>query len=127
MLQVTTSETAVEAMSALAHLGRLGVFRLLVRAGTEGMPAGEIARALETPANTMSTNLGILQRAGLIRSRREGRSVIYHADFAGFAELLGFLVEDCCDGRPEVCRRLAEVVQSALSCATEATSAGELH
>ena len=112
-------DAAIEALSALAHPGRLAVFRLLVSAGQEGIAAGEVARLLETPPNTMSTQLAILSRTGLIRSRRESRSVIYHADYGAFADLLGFLVEDCCDGRPEVCTRLADVVQSALACATD--------
>jgi DNA-binding transcriptional ArsR family regulator len=94
---------AVEALSALAHPGRLAVFRLLVQAGPDGMPAGEIARAMQTPANTMSTQLAILARAGLIGSRRDSRSIIYSADYAQIAEMMGFLMEDCCQGRPELC------------------------
>ncbi len=111
------SETAIEALSALAHPGRLAVFRLLVKAGADGLAAGEVARLMETPANTMSTQLAILSRSGLIRSRRERRSILYQADYGRFAELLSFLVEDCCGGRPEVCSQLAGVVGSALSCA----------
>ena len=116
------SDLAIEALSAIAHPGRLAVFRLLVRAGAEGLAAGEVARRLETPSNTMSTQLAILTRAGLIRSRRESRSIIYHADYTAFSALLGFLVEDCCDGRPEVCAQLVTVVETALSCAKEQTS-----
>lgn len=74
---------------------------------------------MEIPANTMSTQLAILSRTGLIRSRRESRSIIYQADYGRFAELLGFLVEDCCGGRPEVCSQLAGIVGSALSCAAD--------
>ena len=118
------SDTAIEALSALAHPGRLAVFRLLVRAGPEGVAAGEVARRLDTPSNTMSTQLAILTRAGLIQSRRESRSVIYQAHYEAFSALLGFLVEDCCDGRPEVCAKLASVVEGALSCASEQTPAG---
>lgn len=124
-MSILTSANAVEALSALAHGARLDVFRLLVRAGDEGLPAGEIARRLDTPANTMSTSLAILQRSHLIRSRREGRSVIYSADYGAFAELLSYLVEDCCDGRPEVCNRLANVVQSALNCVVDTGHLGE--
>jgi DNA-binding transcriptional ArsR family regulator len=101
------SENAVEALGALAHPGRLAVFRLLVKAGPDGTAAGEVARALNTPANTMSTQLAILTRAGLVRSRREGRSIIYVADYAQITALLGFLMEDCCQGRPEICAPLA--------------------
>lgn len=99
--------SAIEALSALAHPGRLAVFRLLVRAGPEGVSAGEIARAMDTPANTMSTQLAILARTGLIRSRRDSRSVIYSADYARITALLGFLMEDCCQGRPEICAPIA--------------------
>jgi ArsR family transcriptional regulator len=98
---------AIEALAALAHPGRLAVFRLLVRAGAGGVAAGEIARSMETPANTMSTQLAILSRTGLIRSRRDSRSVIYSADYARITALLGFLMEDCCEGRPEICAPLA--------------------
>ncbi|WP_304178051.1 helix-turn-helix transcriptional regulator, partial [Phenylobacterium aquaticum] len=97
------SQDAIEGLSALAHPGRLAVFRLLVQAGAAGVPAGEIARALGAPANTMSTQLAILTRAGLIRSRRESRSVIYSADYDQIGGLIGFLMQDCCQGRPEVC------------------------
>ncbi len=101
------SEAAIEALSALAHPGRIEVFRLLVRVGPGGMPAGDIARALDTPANTMSTQLAILTRAGLIRPRRDGRSIIYAADYPQVTALLGFLIEDCCEGRPEICAPVA--------------------
>jgi ArsR family transcriptional regulator len=100
-------DTAIEALSSLAHPGRLAVFRLLVRAGPGGVPAGAVARALDTPANTMSTHLAILTRAGLIRSRRESRSIIYSADYPQITALLGFLMEDCCQGRPEICAPIA--------------------
>ena len=120
------SDSAIDALSALAHPGRLAVFRLLVRAGSGGVAAGEVARLLETPPNTMSTQLAILNRCGLIRSRRDQRSVIYSASYDTFANLLGFLVEDCCDGRPEVCAQLAAIVESALACASEHANMEEL-
>ena|SRR5579875_2218414 len=107
------NEDAIQALGALAHPGRLQVFRLLVRAGGEGMAAGDVARQLDTPANTMSTQLAILARAGLIRSRRESRSIIYAADYARIAGLLGFLMADCCQGRPEVCAPLTQIVAGA--------------
>ena len=103
------TEKAIEALAALAHPGRLAVFRLLVRAGDEGMPAGDVARRAETPANTMSTQLAILARAGLVRSRRKGRSIIYAADYGRIGRLLGFLMEDCCQGRAEVCAPLGRI------------------
>jgi ArsR family transcriptional regulator len=97
---------AVEALSALAQESRLKVFRLLVTHGPDGMAAGEIARALKAPANTMSAHLAILSRAGLVSGRREGRSIIYAVDIEGTRKLLAYLVEDCCGGKPGVCRPL---------------------
>jgi ArsR family transcriptional regulator len=108
--------TAVEALSALAHGHRLAVFRLLVRAGADGMPAGDIAREVGALPNTLSTHLTILAHAGLVRSRREGRSIIYSADYDGMRALLGFLMDDCCAGRPEICAPLADVVEPASCC-----------
>jgi len=99
---------ALEALSALSQETRLDVFRLLVRAGPEGLYAGEIAARLDVRQNTMSTNLAVLARAGLIRSQREGRSVRYFADLDGMRRLLAYLMEDCCRGRPETCRPLLE-------------------
>jgi ArsR family transcriptional regulator, arsenate/arsenite/antimonite-responsive transcriptional repressor len=99
---------AVEALSALAHGHRLAVFRLLVRAGADGLPAGEIAREVGVLPNTLSTHLSILGHAGLVHSRREGRSVIYSANYDGMRDLLGFLVADCCGGRPEICGSLMD-------------------
>jgi len=109
---------AVEALSALAQESRLAVFRLLVRAGPEGLPAGEIAQEVGVRPNTLSTHLTILGHAGLVRSRRDGRSIIYTADYGGMRELLGFLMEDCCAGRPEICAPLAEIASRA-GCCTE--------
>lgn len=102
--------TAVEALSALAHGHRLAVFRLLVRAGADGLPAGEIAREVGVLPNTLSTHLTILGHAGLVHSRREGRSVIYSANYDGMRDLLSFLVDDCCAGRPEICGSLVDQV-----------------
>lgn len=99
---------AVEALSALAHGSRLAVFRLLVKAGPEGTPAGEIAREIGALPNTLSSHLTILGHAGLVRSRRDGRSIIYSADYTRMRDLLGFLMDDCCAGRPEICAPLAE-------------------
>ena len=99
---------AVEALSALAHPNRLAVCRLLVRAGPEGMPAGAIAGAVGARPSTLSTHLAILARPGLIAARRKGRSLIYSADYEAMRALLGFLVADCCGGRPEICGALAE-------------------
>ena len=102
--------TAVIALSALAHGHRLAVFRLLVLASDDGVPAGEIAREVGVLPNTLSSHLTILGHAGLIRSRREGRSVIYTADYGRMRDLLGYLVADCCAGRPEICGPLLDAV-----------------
>jgi DNA-binding transcriptional ArsR family regulator len=103
------TDTALRALSALAQENRLAVFRLLVKAGPDGMAAGDIARKLKTAANTMSAQLLLLSNAGLIRARREGRSIIYAADFDQMGALLLFLTEDCCGGKPEICAPLATV------------------
>lgn len=105
-------EEAVRLLSALAQESRLEVFRLLVKAGPEGLAAGEIARKLKTAPNTLSAQLLILSNAGLVRARREGRSIIYDADFDAMAGLLLYLTEDCCAGKPEVCAPLAKTVNS---------------
>ncbi len=107
---------AVEALSALAHESRLSIFRLLVRAGREGVAAGEIARKLDVLPNTLSANLTILANAGLISSRRDGRSVIYSADYERMRGLLGFLMEDCCNGNAAICAPLAEIANRAACC-----------
>lgn len=99
---------AVEALSALAHGSRLAVFRLLVRAGPDGVAAGDIAREVGVIPSTLSSHLMILDHAGLIGSRREGRSVIYSADYDRMRDLLGFLVDDCCGGRPEICASIVK-------------------
>lgn len=96
-------DDAVSALSALAQGTRLTVFRKLVQAGPNGLTAGEIAEALAVLPSTMSHHLGLLERAGLVRSRRDGRMVIYAADYEGTRQLLAFLMEDCCQGRPEIC------------------------
>lgn len=100
---------AVAALSALAHEGRLTVFRMLVQAGAEGIAAGEIARRLDVPPNTLSSNLNILSNASLVESRREGRSIIYTARYRDMTELLEYLIQDCCDGSPEICAPLADL------------------
>ena len=97
---------ALEALAALAQETCLDVFRLLVTAGEDGLHAGAIAGRLGVRQNTLSTNLGLLARAGLIRSAREGRSIRYFADVEGMRHLLAFLMEDCCGGRPETCEPL---------------------
>lgn len=94
---------AVGALSALAQESRLKIFRLLVQCGRDGMAAGDIARRLGVPQNTLSFHIAILSRARLLASRKDGRSIIYSVDLEGTRDLLSFLVEDCCHGRPEIC------------------------
>jgi DNA-binding transcriptional ArsR family regulator len=106
------SDVVIKRLSALAQESRLAAFRLLVRAGPKGVPAGDLARALDTPPNTLSSQLSILTTAGLLRSRRDGRSIIYSADYEAMSDLLRFLMEDCCQGRPEVCGPLAEAAEA---------------
>jgi DNA-binding transcriptional ArsR family regulator len=110
------SELAIKRLSALAQDGRLAVFRLLVKVGPDGIAAGEIAQALEIPQNTLSAQLTILANAGLVASRRAGRSIIYTANYSGMSELLAYLMEDCCQGRPEVCAPLGEIANRVACC-----------
>ena len=100
------SDSAIAALGALAQGTRLDVFRLLVRHEPDGLAAGEIARQLNVPQNTMSAHLGILARAGLVRSDRHSRSIVYCADLDGLRALMLFLVKDCCAGSPELCAPL---------------------
>lgn len=109
--------TAVSRLGALAHPTRLETYRLLVQAGPTGLSAGRIAELTGSLANTLSANLAALTTAGLVRSRREGRSIIYSADFDGMGELLAFLVEDCCSGAPEICSAVSEALGRVACCA----------
>jgi DNA-binding transcriptional ArsR family regulator len=92
-----------DAFAALAHDLRLSVFRLLVGVAPDGMPAGQIAVRLEVPASTLSTHLAQLERAGLLRSWREHQRILYAVDTEGTRSLVGFLIDDCCGGQPELC------------------------
>jgi ArsR family transcriptional regulator, arsenate/arsenite/antimonite-responsive transcriptional repressor len=109
------SSLAIKRLSALAQDSRLAVFRLLVKAGPAGVAAGEIARVLGINSNTLSAQLNVLANAGLIVSRRDGRSIIYAAHYEGMSELLVYLMEDCCQGHPEVCAPLGAAA-SRLAC-----------
>lgn len=103
MAEVNAQVWAVDALGALAHETRLSVFRILVQAGPEGMIAGAIAEHQGVPPSTMSHHLGTLERAGLVQSERESRLIHYRADYAGMRRLLAFLMQDCCQGAPEMC------------------------
>ncbi|NTF31542.1 ArsR/SmtB family transcription factor [Rhizobium skierniewicense] len=98
--------TAITALSALAQPTRLETFRTLVRHEPNGVAAGELAKILDVPQNTMSAHLGTLARAGLIKSERQSRSIIYRADLDGFRDLTLFLLKDCCGGSTELCAPL---------------------
>lgn len=100
------SEQAILAFAALAQSTRLDVFRLLIEYEPKGLPAGDIARHMAVPHNTMSTHLAVLTRAGLIEAERHSRSIIYRAKLNAVRELAGYLVKDCCGGRPEICAPL---------------------
>jgi DNA-binding transcriptional ArsR family regulator len=116
---------AIKAFGALSQDSRLKAFRLLVQHGADGMAAGDIARALDIPHNTLSSHLAILTQAGLVAARRDGRSVIYRVDLDGTRALLTFLMEDCCGGRPEMC---APALDSVLpDCVTAAEEAAREH
>jgi ArsR family transcriptional regulator, arsenate/arsenite/antimonite-responsive transcriptional repressor len=95
--------SAIEALGSLAQESRLRVFRLLVNTGAEGIAAGEIAERLDVPQATLSFHLNHLRNAGLIESRREGRSIIYALKVDGIRDLMSFLTEECCQGNVELC------------------------
>jgi ArsR family transcriptional regulator, arsenate/arsenite/antimonite-responsive transcriptional repressor len=97
------SSTAVGALAALAQEHRLAVFRLLVQSGRNGLSAGQIAERLGLAAPTLSFHLAQLKRARLVHMRRDGRSLIYAADYAGMTALMGYLTENCCNGNPAAC------------------------
>ena len=111
------SKAAIEALTALAQETRLSIFRLLVREGPESLPAGAIGERLDIPAPTLSFHLAQLSRAGLVTSRREGRSILYAVNYRGMNALLTYLTEDCCQGRPEICGGVA--------CGSIATTPGQ--
>jgi ArsR family transcriptional regulator, arsenate/arsenite/antimonite-responsive transcriptional repressor len=94
---------AISVLAALAQPTRLEIFKLLLRHEPIGVAAGAIADKLGAAHNSISTHLAILVRAGLLRSAREGRTIIYRADIKGMRSLIGFLVNDCCDGHPDLC------------------------
>lgn len=118
------SSQAILAFAALAQPTRLDVFRLLMEHEPAGLPAGEIARHLAVPHNTMSTHLGILSRAGLIDAQRQSRSIVYRAKLEAVSDLTGFLIKDCCGGRPEICAPL--VADLSPCCTATKTNAREV-
>ena len=113
-------ETTILALAALAQATRLDTFKLLVMHEPDGLPAGEIARRLAVPHNTMSTHLAVLTRAGLVEAERHSRSIIYRANLARLREMMLFLVRDCCAGRAELC---APLIASLTPCCPPAEAA----
>jgi ArsR family transcriptional regulator len=111
-------ETIV-AFAALAQTTRLDTFRLLVAREPDGVPAGELARLMAVPQNTMSAHLSILSRAGLVSGERRSRSIIYRANLARLRELVSFLLKDCCGGRPDVCAPLIAEISPCCASAEE--------
>lgn len=97
---------ALSALGALSQPTRLQCFRLLVTREPDGVPAGELARLVGVPQNTLSTHLAILANAGLVHGERHSRSIIYRANFDRLRELVLFLLKDCCGGRAELCAPL---------------------
>jgi DNA-binding transcriptional ArsR family regulator len=101
---------AVVALAALAQETRLATLRLLVLAGPNGLPAGGVAERIGVPPSTLSFHLKELDRAGLVRSWRVQRQIRYAADYEGLRRLLAFLTADCCNGRPEICDGLMQII-----------------
>lgn len=94
------STAVIRALGALAQEHRLGAFRLLIQAGEQGLPAGEVAERLGVVSSSMSFHLAALANAGLVTQRRQSRSIIYQADFAAMNALMGYLTDNCCGGVP---------------------------
>jgi ArsR family transcriptional regulator len=106
------TEEAVLALAALSQSTRLEAFRTLVRHEPDGLAAGDLARLLEVPQNTLSAHLSILTRARLVTSERRSRLIVYRANLTEFRDVAVFLLRDCCGGRPEVCEPIVESLQS---------------
>ena len=105
------TERAILALAALAQPTRLLAFRALVNHEPDGLAAGDLARLLEVPQNTLSAHLSVLSRAGLVTSERHSRSIVYRANLAEFRDVAVFLLQDCCGGHPEVCTPVIESLQ----------------
>ena len=99
---------AIKILSAMAHDGRLTLIRHLIQAGPEGVSAGDLARYAKIGPTTASAQLLVLANAGLVRSARSGRQVNYIAEYQIMSDLLGFLMQDCCSNRPEICKPVVD-------------------
>jgi len=107
--------TALDTLAALAQSTRLAVFRLLVSHEPHGLPAGDVAAALDVPQNTLSAHLTVLARAGLVEGERQGRSIVYRARLDALRALMVYLARDCCSAHPELCQPLL----AELACSTD--------
>jgi ArsR family transcriptional regulator len=103
-------DDTIAVMAALAQRTRLEAVRLLVRHEPDGLPAGDIARELAVPQNTMSAHLAILARAGLVVAQRNSRSIVYRVELGRMRDMMVFLVSDCCAGRAELCAPLVDAL-----------------
>lgn len=111
--RIMETNTALNGLAALAHETRLTVFKQLVRADEHGLSAGALAQITSTLPNTLSSHLGLLKRARLISAQRHGRSMQYFANVDAIRELLLFLLQDCCNGQPELCGMICNDLQPA--------------
>lgn len=114
--------SAVAAFAALANEHRLRLMRMILRATPDGIAAGALAEGIGAPQSSVSFHLAALERAGLVVSRRSSRSIIYAADPSALARLVGFLLEDCCGGRPDLCAAVLEGASARSSCCAPAVS-----
>jgi DNA-binding transcriptional ArsR family regulator len=112
---------ALDAFDALSQVTRLRMVRALVKAGPQGMPAGAVGDAVGASSSSASFHLAHLERAGLIQSKREARSIIYSANYPGLSSLVEFLMRDCCNGHPDVCTPAVD----ALTCCDPSSAAKE--
>jgi ArsR family transcriptional regulator len=114
---------AIQALGALAQETRIDIFRILVQAGPDGLPAGAIGERIGLPSPTLSFHLNQLRFAGLATSRRESRSIIYSANYKTMSQLLAYLTENCCGGRPELCAPNSFVPAATLQSSAKAANA----
>ncbi len=107
------TEATILSLAALAQGTRLEAFRLLIQRVPDGIAAGDLARLLGVPQNTLSAHLNVLARAGLVQSQRHSRSIVYHADLTRLREIVLFLLKDCCNGHADIC---APIVADLTTC-----------
>jgi DNA-binding transcriptional ArsR family regulator len=112
----------LSAFAALSQETRLRIVRLLVQAGPGGMAAGAVGEAVGASSSNLSFHLGHLERAGLVQARRESRSIIYSASLTGLGELIRFLLQDCCQGHPEICAPVLNPLTNPCACEPEAAN-----